>query len=413
MNSLKMHIKNKNIGNFLLVVTAFVCLLSACGEDRTYEYHELTTRDREMQVTLTDWYLWGDSLTDVDWKNYFLDPDAFLAKMQAMTPDGDDWSYCSIDTLDEDYFPIGNFQHNDSYGIDVKLVTDPTGETTKQFARVVTVFDNSPASRCGIQRNDFIGTVDDVKMSSSVLSKLVSGRSHSLLVSHIGYDEEEGTLVWTSVDTVTLEMSQKVDVPAVTISKMLNSDVAYIMLTNMNSIDAIAPSISNLLSNDPQDLIIDVRLCNQGTIDCAVGIANLVASMSGTFLQTVWNSRHSSENHTYEVNATSGVNLFFLTSGYTQGAAEWLIYGLKSANRRGVVTVGQTTAGQNVMLKDFATQFYYTLHAATCYVNDRDGNHDYAYGISPDLEVDEFESAFIYPYGDEREALIDAVLSNY
>ena len=51
--------------------------------------------------------------------------------------------------------------------MDVLLMNDPTGETTKQYARVVTVYANSPAERCGLQRNDFIGQVDDNKMALS------------------------------------------------------------------------------------------------------------------------------------------------------------------------------------------------------------------------------------------------------
>ena len=52
-----------------------------------------------------------------------------------------------------------------------------------------------------------------------------------------------------------------------------------------------------------------------------------------------------------------------------------------------------------------------TLHPAVCYVADVDGDHDYAAGLTPDIDVDEQTTLFLYPYGDTREVLLNAILT--
>ena len=127
-----------------------ICVISSlflfsCGEDRTHEYNEKTECDHAIQQLVQDNYLWGDLVNDVDWKNYFEAPSDFLKRLTAQAPVTDNWSYCSTDTVEVDYNEIGLFNHLDSYGLDVSLILDPTSETTNQFARVLTVYPNSPA----------------------------------------------------------------------------------------------------------------------------------------------------------------------------------------------------------------------------------------------------------------------------
>jgi hypothetical protein len=45
------------------------------------------------------------------------------------------------------------------------------------------------------------------------------------------------------------------------------------------------------------------------------------------------------------------------------------------------------------------------------YVADGFGDYDYAEGIAPDIEVNEFEYAYLYPYGDARETVLYTILS--
>ena len=161
------------------------------------------------------------------------------------------------------------------------------------------------------------------------------------------------------------------------------------------------------------DLIIDVRLCNSGTIECVCEVARLISKEEGTFLRTFWNLRKSEYNQTYTISGGADYDLYFITSNYTQGAAEWLIHGLRSISEDDVVTVvGKTTAGQNVMLKAIASDYQYTIYPAVAYVGDMDGNYNYGSGIEPDVALEEFDYAVLYPYGDRREVLLNYILTN-
>ena len=399
-------------GLFFLLPLAF-CLLVSCGKDRTYEYEEKTVGCHQMQDLMAEWYLWGDSIKDLDWQQYFAKPTDFISKLTAQSKANDKWSYCLIDTIESDPLPCGYYDHVNSYGLDVVLMNDPTGETTKQYARVVTVYENSPAARCGLQRNDFISQVDNNKMASTVIKNLVNGRSHTLYVSRLGVNDEGDSFSWTDHDTVTLEKSERVTVPTVMVCRMVSQGVGYVMLTDLGHSDEITAAIRSLAGQGMNDLIIDVRLCNSGTIECVCEVARLISKEEGTFLRTFWNLRKSEYNQTYTISGGADYDLYFITSNYTQGAAEWLIHGLRSISEDDVVTVvGKTTAGQNVMLKAIPSDYQYTIYPAVAYVGDMDGNYNYGSGIEPDVALEEFDYAVLYPYGDRREVLLNYILTN-
>ena len=409
----------RRINFYILHFTFYILLLfCACGKDRTYEYEEKTVGCHQMQDLMTEWYLWGDSIKDLDWQQYFAKPTDFISKLTAQSKANDKWSYCLIDTVESDPLPCGYFNHVDSYGLDLVLMNDPTGETTKQYARVLTVYPNSPAERCGLQRNDFISQIDNNKMASTVIKNLVSGRSRTLYVSHLSISTDEQSFYWTDHDTITIEKSERVLVPTVMVSRMLYDDIGYLMLTDLTHTDEITAAIQHLTANNTYDLIIDLRLCNSGTIECVCEVAKLICSTEGPFLRTFWNTAKSDNNQTYTIfplkegRGAGGLSLYFITSQYTQGAAEWLIHGLKAMSTGSVVVVGKTTAGQNVMLRAIPSDYQYTIYPAVAYVADSDGDYDYANGIDPDEPINELEYAVLYPYGDTREPIINYILMN-
>ena len=84
-----------------------LCLLVSCGKDRTYEYEEKTVGCHQMQDLMTEWYLWGDSIKDLDWQQYFAKPTEFITKLTAQSKANDKWSYCLIDTIESDPLPAG------------------------------------------------------------------------------------------------------------------------------------------------------------------------------------------------------------------------------------------------------------------------------------------------------------------
>lgn len=394
-------------GLFLL---SFLIILFSCGEDRTYQYEELTDQAHLIQNTMQEKYLWGDSIKDLQWKEYFGSPVDFIKKLTSKSPEGDKWTYCRIDTLEQDEHVRGMFSHLNSYGLDLTLMTDPTGETTKQYARVLTVYPNSPAAECGIERGDFIAMIDGEKVAQKNLANLTKGREHKLVVNRLDVNEVDASLYWEVIDTLQMSPSRMVADEQIWVSRMVRTDMAYIMLTNLGDGHA-CDAVSQLLANHPRTLVVDLRLCNYGTIDEAYQLATILADRQGVVFQTIFNSRRTASNRTYQCNATNRkLRVCFITSNYTQGAAEWLIHGLRHLNAEGtVITYGTKTAGQNVWLEECTTDFPFTMYIAAAYVADAEGNYSYASGIQPDVEVNEFQYVQLFGYGTLNETVLSII----
>jgi len=423
----------------LLPLCLLLALACACGEDRTYEYDEKTGCGHWMEEVMRANYLWGDSLEELSWKKYFGKPATILGYFTAQAPVTDSWSWCAIDTVEDDGHERGYFNHFDSYGLDFVVMTDPTGATSRQYARIMTVYAGSPADRCGLERGDFVAYIDGSKFTSSLASRLQSGASRTLVVNKLGVDEAESAFEWTSVDTLTLAASEYVEdrpFPVVRTFEKSVGKVVYLQCNRLTEgpteVDSTSVAyetelhsvLASIAAQEPYALVLDLRLCNDGTLGMARQLASYLASgatSSDLFATTFYRTDLADQNEqvAYDANALGKnlglTELYVITSGYTTGAGEWLIRGLQNTcGADFIATLGTATAGQNVMTKPFANpQYYVTLHPVVAYVGDGSGDYDYADGIDPDAELDETTYVNLYPYGDSREALLSLVLSQW
>ncbi|MBR1668477.1 MAG: hypothetical protein IJ693_09385 [Bacteroidaceae bacterium] len=415
-----------------IVAICGVLLAISCGEDRTYQYEEKTQHNHWMLEMMQDKYLWADTLVNYEpaWKTFFSTPGDFLADLTKRTGQADSWSYIEIDTLTSDSHSRGYFSHVESYGMDFVLMTDPTGQTTKQMLRVLTVYSGSPAERAGLLRGDFISAYDGYKISSNNISKLQKGVARSLEVCHMAVDETEGTFYWEDTVTVSMSASEYVEDKAFPVSDIVNAEgtlVGYLMCTRLldtptekgvasagstvyrDELDRIMAQMKNA---GVAEMVLDLRLCNDGTLEMAQHLASYVvnpASLHSTFAKTFWNEAYSANNQSlpYDVSvANLGLSrVYVLVSSYTQGAAEWLIHSLQySMGEENVILIGQSTKGQNVMTEEVGSQYYVHLFPVVAYVADGDGNYDYG-SMSPTVEVDEQAYLTLADYGSPSEIL--------
>jgi len=418
----------------LLLSLAILC---SCGEDRTYEYEEKTACGHWMQEALQTSYLWGDSISDLEWKYYFGDPTTIFDRLIAQAPVTDSWSWCAIDTVSEDYHQRGYFDHLDSYGLDFVVMTDPTGGTNRQYARITSVFAGSPAERCGLVRGDFIGMIDGARFTSSNTGSLVNGKSHQLVVSKLGIDSDESAFVWTSTDTITIERSEYVEDAAFPVDSIYQTDshkVGYLMCNRLTpgatekSAETqeyktqLASIMSKMKAGGADVLVLDLRLCNDGTLEMAQYLASFLVAGAATsddvFAKTLYRDDLSAQNE--NICFLSGPlgcglslsQLVVITSGYTQGAAEWVIRGVYAQMGEDFISlIGDQTAGQNVMTGTIPSAYEVTLHPAVAYVANASGDYDYADGLEPNADFDEFSYMSLFPYGDTREVILSTILS--
>jgi len=419
-------------GTFILL---FIC---SCGEDRTYEYIEKTERNHWIMDVLKNKYLWADSIKEdkVNWQNFFIDPHSFLNEVIDFAPIKDKWSWCSVDTIKEDHYQRGFFNHLDSYGIDFMVMSDPTRATSRQYVRVTSVIDGSPADRCGIKRGDFIGYIDNVKINSSDIDKLVSGKNRTLEVYKLSVNDDATEYIWADEKTLYMEKSEYVEDVAFPVVKTFDVNdikIAYIMCSRLlegpfelneqstKYLEDLNSIIKNLKASDPKIVILDFRLCNVGSIEMANRLTSYMLNttfQSQIFAQTIHNERRTGENVIYYCdpealnNSLSPSDVFCITGDYTEGASEWVIRGLTALmGEEHVFKVGLKTAGQCVITENVESDFYVTLHPAVAFVADKYGRYDYNEGILPDLEIDESIYLDMYPYGDENEVVLSLILN--
>lgn len=430
-NFATMDLKRKIL--FLLCPVGVLLACCGCAEDRTSQYEEKTSEARWVENTVEEWYLWADSMPEVGWKDYFYGSEAFLKALTSKIHPADRWSYCEVDSLGKDYHRRGYFDHLDSYGMDVALMTDPTGMTSRQYARVISVYEGSPAERCGLERNDFISYVNGQKVASSNMKSFFSGLARTLVVSKLSYDLDAQMFLWSKTDTVELSRSEYVEDKAFPVDSVYDINgynVGYLMCSRLVSgaaeqggADGVyRMALDNIMDEMKQKsvdaMILDLRLCNYGEMPMVCRLLSYLTGKGGdAVLQTLWKDGKESMNETFvfDTSVTKSLGLervYVITGGYTQGAAEWLIQGLKGAlGEDNVLTFGSQTAGQNVWLHPVeSADGGVTLHLASAYVADTDGNYDYSDGHAPLVPIDEFSFAELYPYGDLREVLLAEVI---
>lgn len=427
---------NKITYKYLSTILLSALLLMACkGEDRSHEYEELTEHNTWTMNIMKDKYLWGDLISEQNHKVYFYTLSKFFSTLTQSVKQNDSWSYCQIDSALTDPFERGNFNRLDSYGIDFSTITDPTKATSRTFARVTYIVEGSPAANAGLHRNCFISEIDKTKVTASVASKnLKSGTSHEIIFHHLD-TLETGQYVWTDSTTTTLQASHSIVEPAFPCSKTITrnaTNVAYLLVTRLlphpyeteasgtdfqKDLDS---KMASLKADNPKEMILDLRLCNHGTIEMAQRLASYIvpaAKKSEVFAQTEWNSRYADKNSVFKydtsVNSMELQRIYIITSNYTQGPSEWLIRALQlTLGEENVILIGDKTKGQNVMTEFIGHAYGHQLFPAVCYVADATGN--YSYGtLSPQHSINESSTTYLLSmkkYGDEEETLLKAAL---
>lgn len=413
-----------------------IALISCSGEDRTYEYLELTQHNNWIYEQMQDVYLWVDSLETPKPKTFFGNPNTFLNNLKSKIR-GDKWSYVVVDTIDTDPYARGKYNHKDSYGFDYTLVVDPTGQTSKEYVRVLTVYPNSPAERCGLNRGDFIITFDGYKFSSSNIDRLKKGESHKLKVCHLIADGEDGMFRWSDTLEYNLPASEYVEDIAFPVGRVFTGgekNIAYLMCTRL--VEGADDRVSHRIPDDSyrvmldaymadfkkygvSELVLDLRLCNYGSMDMARRLASSIVTpeyLDRDFVKTIYNKTRASYNESIGFDK-SVVNLglkrvVIITSSMTKGPAEWVIHSLTSLmGEDNVIIIGEKTAGQNVMTQSLVnSDFFLKFYPVVAYVASDSGDYNYFGGIVPKYQVREYEYVELAPYGEPGETLLTEAL---
>ena len=259
-------------------------------------------------------------------------------------------------------------------GIGISAQQDPSG-----YILINEVYADSPAAIVGLQAGDFIIKVDELDVNAETYQQAadaIRGEEGSKVNITYRRDSEDTTIEVTR---------RKVDIPTV-FSRMIDSNVGYVQITEFNESTAtqFSKQVDELIGQGAQALVFDVRNNGGGTL-------NSVTKMLDKLLPEGDIVSAEYKDGTVEVLAKSDADeitlpMVVLTNEKTASAAELFTQALRDYGK--AKSVGSTTYGKGTMqtvkkLNDGSavniTIARYLPPNGVCY----DGE-----GIKPDYEVE-------------------------
>lgn len=383
------------------IATTFI----SCGEDRTYEYLEMTKENQWTYSKMKEVYLWADSIKTPSRSEFFAATSKFFTTIKFR---GDNASYFT------DTVSLG------TYGMKFALMRDPMGmRPSKVYALVLYVEKGSPAEAAGLERGKWITAVNGRSLSMSSASLLQQGGEMSVATEYLEYDDERERYFWIEGDTLKLPQSADVDACNVcidTVYTVRDQKIGYMLANSFSGDDFTAKAenaLARFVAEDVSSVIIDLRYNSGGSLSNALAVANrFVPSTAdatpfctlkgnGGEVDTVYNYKAVQDN-------LSDKKLYFIIGANTKGTAEVLVNSLNvSRGANEVYIIGEKSAGANVMVEKIESPYGFAINPATAYVYSSDGNELPATGIQPDYAVNELgQVAHIYNLGSEQEYVL-------
>ncbi|WP_443670212.1 S41 family peptidase [Gemmiger formicilis] len=276
-------------------------------------------------------------------------------------------------------------------GIGVAVVND----TSSGYARIIRLYDNSPAAEAGMQVGGFITAINDestrnITSTARLTSKLLGEEGTTTTITYLTPDREEQQLNLVHSNYKT---------PSIYTRQMVADTCGYIRIDSFTSGTAseFKAAVDELLQQGANSLVFDLRDNNGENLNAALVAADYCVPSGEIAKQqdrdgNVTVLRMSDET---EIN----VPIVCLVNGSTAGSAELFANALRKM--AGATLVGTKTAGKGVVLSD--AQSFSDGSAAYITVGLLLDNEDQTWneeGLRPDIDaalsVDEQNAYYDY-----------------
>ena len=276
-------------------------------------------------------------------------------------------------------------------GIGVAVVND----TSSGYARIIRLYDNSPAAEAGMQVGGFITAINDestrnITSTARLTSKLPGEEGTTITITYLTPDRQEQQLNLVHSNYKT---------PSIYTRQMVADTCGYIRIDAFTSGTAseFKAAVDDLLQQGANSLVFDLRDNNGENLNAALVAADYCVPSGEIAKQqdrdgNVTVLRMSDET---EIN----VPIVCLVNGSTAGSAELFANALRKM--AGATLVGTKTAGKGVVLSD--AQSFSDGSAAYITVGLLLDNEDQTWneeGLRPDIDaalsVDEQNAYYDY-----------------
>ena len=227
-------------------------------------------------------------------------------------------------------------------GIGVAVVKDPSSG----YARIIRVYDNTPATNVGLEVGGFITAIGDTSTRSmsdtaTMTSALLGEEGSTVSIKYLTPLREEQSFEITHANYTT---------PSISTVRLMDNGVGYLRIDSFTSGTAVEfrNAVNSLTNQGATSLIFDLRDNSGENLNAAL-VATDYCVPSGLIAQSqdkggnVTDLRMSDEN---EIT----LPMVCLVNGSTASGAELFANALRKM--AGATIVGSTTAGKGVLLSD-------------------------------------------------------------
>ena len=419
--------------------TWMIVLFTACGEDRTGEFYALIEDRMWIEEVMRENYLWAEDMPVIEKEDdYFQEPTTFfknLLSKNALNGKGDKYSYMEETPIEaESSTRSFMLERTSTYGMEFLITSDPTGTTAHTFARVLYVLPGSPAEEAGIQRGDWISSINQERITTDNYKQMIQGGIISLKRNQLVQNENGQT--WQVRDSLNVGPSVTMEINPFFLNKVFEVEgqkIAYLVYNefatgpNNEGTESVYNEqmkqiFAQFKAQSPDAFILDLRYNNGGFLQCAQALGSLLApasAMGKDFVNLTFNAQASPQviRYPFDKNyADANLNLdkvYILTGGQTASASEAVINGLiPYMGAENVVLIGTKTEGKNVAMQQFKNETHgLTLWPVVAFVANANDEGNYSEGFNPHHELDENKQTHWYPLGDPNEYLLKNTLS--
>ena len=408
----------------LLGCLSVLFTFASCGQDRSGEYYALVGSKNWIYEVMQEYYLFYQDLPAESELDFFLTPSEFLSAAASDQDQKNGVIYSHVDSIQVSTASRA-LSEQPTFGYEAMLVQAENGDYGLQ---VLYTQPSSPAEEVGLKRGDLIIGASGAAITSTDYEKYVSAPTSAYTFTLGTYNAE-----LAKMDTI-----GQVEMPApriIEINNLLKTTLidtgsrtaAYILYNEFGESDATQwqSLYSQLVSMQPDDIILDLRYNPGGYVSTARTVTTLLApqsAMGQTMLTMTSNDLlNQTETYTFDSSLLPGgtslsyQNLYIITTSNTASASETLINCLRPYMSGQMYQVGEATFGKNVAQALYTSEEHPLLELwlTTFYMSNSEGYYDYAAsGLTPDYEASEPYGNPLGELGTTEDVLLQPVLTH-
>lgn len=227
-------------------------------------------------------------------------------------------------------------------GIGVAVVKDPSSG----YARIIRVYDNTPATNVGLEVGGFITAIGDTSTRSmsdtaAMTSALLGEEGSTVNIKYLTPLREEQSFEITHANYTT---------PSISTVRLMDNGVGYLRIDSFTSGTAVEfrNAVNSLTNQGATSLIFDLRDNSGENLNAAL-VATDYCVPSGLIAQSQDKGGNAADLRMSDENEIT-LPMVCLVNGSTASGAELFANALRKM--AGATIVGSTTAGKGVLLSD-------------------------------------------------------------